>query len=87
MRRGTRRALLRTVLAVAVFGLTARRARAEAPEPPMEKLTLAEADYQDSPKYGFSCGACSLFQPPTGCKVVIGQVSANGWCKLFDLVD
>jgi hypothetical protein len=35
----------------------------------------------------FSCAACTFFIPPGSCRVVIGEISPSGWCKLFDLAD
>jgi hypothetical protein len=52
-----------------------------------EKLSQREADYQDSPKDIRMCGTCSLFVPPKSCKVVAGEISPEGWCKLFVLAD
>jgi hypothetical protein len=52
-----------------------------------QKLSRQEADYQDAPKDIRMCATCSLFLPPNGCKVVEGEVSPSGWCKLYDLAD
>jgi hypothetical protein len=62
----------------------ARSARAEA-EP--AKLSQNAAAYQSTPKGMFSCAACALFIRPRSCKVVSGDISPTGWCKLFDLPD
>ena len=75
----------RRELIAAALGLVASgSARAE--EPPV-KLSQSAAAYQDTPKGMFSCSVCTFFIPPHGCKVVIGEVSPLGWCKLFDLPD
>ena len=73
----------RTVLAA---GLSLTAASARAGEPPA-KISQAEAQYQPMPKGMFSCGTCTFFVKPTSCKLVLGAVSPNGWCKLFDLPD
>jgi hypothetical protein len=52
-----------------------------------EKMTRAQAQYQDTPNGIYSCGNCSLFERPKSCKVVDGDVSEDGWCKAFALVD
>jgi len=61
------------------------RVRAEAAA--QDKMTKRQADYQDSPKDIRMCATCTLFVAPKSCKVVDGDVSTNGWCKLFVLAD
>ena len=51
------------------------------------EMTRAQAEYQDTPNGLYSCGMCSLFEAPSGCKVVEGEVSKDGWCKAFALQD
>lgn len=75
----TRRTLLAAGLGVA--GGTP----AKADEP--VKITQAEAQYQDTPKGNLSCALCTFFVKPRACKVVAGEISPSGWCKLFDLPD
>ena len=80
----TRRRLLGAVLAAAgATGALAARAHAQG----RQKLTRAEAEYQDTPKDIRMCATCTLFLPPKACKVVEGDVKAEGWCKLFELAD
>lgn len=52
-----------------------------------DKMTRAQAEYQDTPNGLYSCGMCSLFEAPDGCKVVEGEVGKDGWCKAFALQD
>ncbi len=52
-----------------------------------DKMTKQQAQYQDTPNGIYSCGNCSLFERPKSCKVVEGDVSEDGWCKAFALVD
>jgi hypothetical protein len=52
-----------------------------------EKMTLQQAEYQDTPNGIYSCATCTLFEAPTSCKVVDGEVSRDGWCKAFALAD
>src|ERR1700757_4963808 len=46
-----------------------------------DKMTRAQAEYQDTPNGIYSCGLFSLFEAPNGCKVVEGEISRDGWCK------
>jgi hypothetical protein len=52
-----------------------------------DKMTRVQAEYQDTPSGIYSCGMCSLFEAPNGCKVVEGEVSKDGWCRAFALQD
>ena len=79
----TRRRLL-----AAALGLAALPARADAqPAASPDKISQAAAAYQPTPKGMFSCAVCTFFIKPKSCKVVDGEVSPTGWCKLFDMVD
>jgi len=51
------------------------------------KISQAAAQYQDRPRGGLSCIGCTFFQRPRACKVVEGDISPHGWCRLFDLPD
>jgi hypothetical protein len=76
-----RRRLMGGALAALALGLTCPRARAQ------QKMSKQEAEYQDSPKDIRMCATCTLFERPSSCKVVEGDVSPNGWCKAFALAD
>ena len=52
-----------------------------------KKLTKSEAQYQDHPKDIQMCSTCTLFVTPKACKAVEGDISPDGWCRLFDMVD
>jgi hypothetical protein len=39
--------------------------------------------YQPTPQNGHSCATCNLFEPPRGCKSVDGDISPEGWCRLW----
>jgi uncharacterized protein YpuA (DUF1002 family) len=52
-----------------------------------EKMTRQQAEYQDTPDGIYSCAMCTLFEKPNACKVVEGEISADGWCKAFALLD
>jgi hypothetical protein len=47
------------------------------------KSAQAAVAYRGSPKGRQSCANCSWFEPPSGCGVVRGPVSARGWCSLW----
>ena len=48
-----------------------------------KKFTQQQARYQPVPKSGQRCQSCALYQPPTACQQVEGQVSPAGWCMLY----
>jgi hypothetical protein len=49
-----------------------------------QKMAKDAVKYQDSPKDGQKCSDCVYFQAPSGCGVVEGSVSPNGWCTLYN---
>jgi hypothetical protein len=76
----SRRAVLGgTALAVGVAATTraSRRAAAE------QKVSQADAKYQDQPKGQQRCEICLQFQPPNACRIVEGPISPAGWCQYF----
>jgi hypothetical protein len=77
----TRRGVLRAALLAVAVDTAVREASAQ------PKVSKAEAEYQDQPKNGLACAACTLFRPPRSCQVVQGDISPSGWCKFFDLPD
>ena len=79
----SRRNVMRRLASGVSAGLLLRIAPADA----AEKMTRAQAEYQDTPNGIYSCGMCTLFERPNACKVVEGQVSKDGWCKAFALAD
>lgn len=66
--------------AVLVVAAAAGRAVA-ADNPP--KMAQKDVAYQPTPHEGQACATCVQFEPPTGCKVVEGRISAAGWCQLY----
>jgi hypothetical protein len=62
---------------VAMLGVSANHATAQA------KLAKKDVDYQEQPKGNQRCDNCFNFEAPSGCKVVEGQVSPQGWCKAY----
>jgi hypothetical protein len=63
--------------ASASLAVTATEASAQA------KISQAVVAYQDSPKGTQQCDNCELFQAPNACKNVAGEVSPQGWCKIW----
>jgi hypothetical protein len=66
-----------SALSAAAGGMTARDATAQ------EKVSKAEARYQDQPRGQQRCEICLNFQPPNECRFVAGQISPKGWCQFF----
>jgi len=79
----SRREVIRAVVKGVPAGLLLGISRTQA----SEKMTRQQAEYQDTPRDIYSCGMCTLFEPPKYCKVVAGEVSRDGWCKAFALAD
>ena len=50
---------------------------------PKKKFSQQQAKYQPIPKSGQRCQNCALWQAPTSCQVVDGQISPAGWCILY----
>jgi hypothetical protein len=78
-----RRELLRAL----VFAASAGLAAAAEPASTQTKMSKQDAEYQDTPKDIRMCATCTLFEAPRSCKVVEGDISPNGWCKVFALAD
>ena len=71
-------------------GLAAAGLAAAAPAlaaKPRKPISKKAAQYQDQPKDIRSCASCTVFVRPDRCKTVIGKVSPDGWCKLYDMAD
>jgi High potential iron-sulfur protein len=77
----SRRLVLHRVMtaagAVAMIGVTADRAAAQA------KSSQQAVAYQNMPQGSQRCDNCSLFEPPAACKTVEGQISPQGWCRIY----
>ena len=70
-----RRFALKLLGATATVGLGLGAAPAQA------KSSQAAAAYRGAPNGRQRCANCSWFEAPSGCGVVRGPVSANGWCN------
>ncbi|MBV8978214.1 MAG: hypothetical protein JO261_13145 [Alphaproteobacteria bacterium] len=76
----SRRQMLRSATAaggaVLLTALCARQAQAG-------QMTKQAAGYQPTPKGDQRCDGCSLFQEPSSCKFVSGDIAPQGWCRLW----
>ena len=75
----SRRALLGSTTAMAAVMILAgtRTGRAQA------KMPKQTAQYQDSPNGDQKCQGCRFFIESGSCRLVEGEISPNGWCRLF----
>jgi hypothetical protein len=46
-------------------------------------MTQKAAGYQTTPKGDQKCDGCALFVAPSSCKLVAGDISPSGWCRLY----
>ena len=76
-RRGLLRAGACVAAGVAVAG-NAGRALAKG------KRSKADVEYQDFPHGVERCEICAPFLPPDQCRTVVGPVSRQGWCKIYE---
>jgi uncharacterized protein YpuA (DUF1002 family) len=79
----SRRQIIRAFFTGIPAAVLLRISRAQA----SEKMTRQQAEYQDTPSGIYSCAMCTLFEKPNACKVVEGEISTDGWCKAFALLD
>ena len=79
----SRRRVVRAIVTAIPTAVLIRTSRTEA----SEKMTRQQAEYRDTPDGIYSCGMCTLFEKPNACKVVEGEISIDGWCKAFALLD
>jgi hypothetical protein len=77
----------RWIIRALVTGIPAAVLLRISPAHASEKMTRQQAEYQDTPRGIYSCAMCTLFEKPNACKVVEGEISADGWCKAFALLD
>ena len=47
------------------------------------KVSKQAVGYQDHPDGDKRCERCEQFQSPDGCKMVDGQISPQGSCRIF----
>jgi hypothetical protein len=74
----SRRALLGSTTALAAMMLAGTgTGRAQ------QKMSKQTAQYQDSPKGDQKCQGCRFFVAEASCQLVEGEISPNGWCRLY----
>jgi hypothetical protein len=94
--RRRRTLLLGTLAGVGVIGVSVltgcRDETVERPGPDTDvaepgegaKLSQEQAEYRDTPQNGEKCSNCQHFIAESNtCAVVEGEVSPDGWCKLW----
>jgi hypothetical protein len=47
------------------------------------KRSQSDVAYQDHPHGAERCEICAPFLPPDQCRLVVGPVGRQGWCKVF----
>lgn len=47
------------------------------------KMPQKAVSYQPTPKGAQRCDNCALWQGPSSCKLVDGNIAPSGWCTLF----
>ena len=77
----SRRNLLQAV-ACAAAGV-AGAATADSAVAAKGKRSKADVEYQDTPHGIERCEICAPFLPPDQCRTVVGPVSRQGWCKIY----
>jgi len=74
----SRRQMLSVAAGATVAGALGATTPAKAAKAPQ-----AAVKYQAEPKDGKKCDDCVLFQAPSSCKNVDGEISPNGWCMIW----
>lgn len=75
----SRRQVLGAAAGITVAGALAAATPAEA----AAKVKQETVKYQTSPKGESKCENCALFEAPSSCKNVDGEISPNGWCMIW----
>ena len=80
----SRRALLGgAALAVGAAATISASRRAAAQAAAQQKVSHADAQYQDQPKEQQRCEICLNFRAPNACEFVESPISPKGWCQYF----
>ena len=85
-KRMSRRTLIEGAAAIggALAGGWARTAAAvDQDTPDKDKISHAEAQYQQQPKGQQRCEICLQFLPPNKCRIVQAPITPKGWCQFF----
>lgn len=73
----------RVVIAGTAVAVGAAAAGAATRASAQQKISQANAKYQDHPNNNQQCDGCIQFEPPNACKIVDGTISPKGWCQFF----
>jgi hypothetical protein len=68
-----------TAVAVGAAATGAAVTRASA----QQKISQANAKYQEHPNGNQECDGCVQFVAPSSCKIVEGTINPKGWCQFF----
>ena len=79
----SRRSVLHGATCAAVAAPILGAAVSTFPGPAEAKSSQSSVAYQAGPKGNQRCDNCSLWQPPSACKTVDGEVAPTGWCKIY----
>jgi hypothetical protein len=77
----SRRSILKKTALLAGVALTANIVPSK--EAFAEKASQGAMKYQDKPDGDKRCSNCLNFVPPSGCAIVEGTISANGYCMAW----
>jgi hypothetical protein len=47
------------------------------------RVPQSAVHYQETPNNGRDCAKCKQFVAPNACSLVSGDISPNGWCRLW----
>jgi hypothetical protein len=72
-----RRVLISLISAAPFAALSVGRASAG------PKVAQTAAYYRPTPKEGRACAGCYAFVAPNQCKLLAGEISPSGWCRLW----
>jgi hypothetical protein len=74
----SRRSLLR-----AAVGAAAALCAGATAAPAQIKISQSAVGYQDRPNGNSHCANCAHFVAPANCKLIMGPISPQGWCRLY----
>lgn len=73
-----RRKILASLIGCTLFAALSFRGTTAA-----AKVAQNAAQYQPTPKGGQACAGCNFFVGPNHCKLIAGEISPTGWCRLW----
>ena len=82
-RRWLLRSLALTAVGATMLGTTMIGNRAAMAD---GQVAQSAVGYQSTPHGAEFCNNCTQFERPSSCKVVAGNISAAGWCKVYEKI-